>query len=131
MPVTSLGQPAVEPLRYANPFRQRLYPVWHRYEQYFAVDANTPVIWSQKPQVPVVEYIFRYGTPDNPGVRVAEQHPVFSLIPANFHYQPIVEVADVYVPDDYEANTLKSESQVLALPYAISHTGRYAVHFDM
>ncbi len=75
--------------------------------------------------------IFRYGTPDNPGVRVAEQHPVFSLIPANFHYQPIVEVADVYVPDDYEANTLKSESPVLALPYAISHTGRYAVHFDV
>ena len=129
MSVTTLGHPSVEQLSYSNPFQQRIYPVWHRYEQYFAVDAETPMAWSQKPQVPVTEYVFRRGTPENPGEPVVGQYPIFSLIPGSFHYQPVVEVAEVYVPDDYEPNTLKSETQVLTQPYPIVRTGHYAVHF--
>lgn len=122
--VSHTGDAFTEQLRYSNPLNQKVEPIWYRNERYFVVNTDTEVSWTQKPQVPVREYRFRFGSPGSPGPFLAEQDPVYSLIPGSFHYQPVVELVEVFVPDEYQPNSIKSHTDILKSNYQLAPTER-------
>lgn len=125
--VNELGSPYTEQLVYSNPHKRQVEPIWFQQERFFILNGDDEVIWKQAPEVPVKEYVFREGSPDNPGRRLKEQHPVYSLIPGSFHYQPVVEEVEVFVPGDYRPNTFRSEAAITKSVYPIVSTERYYV----
>lgn len=126
-PIYEVGAPFTEQLNYSNPLGQTVQPVWHRNERLFLLTTNVPVVWQTPPEVPVKEYVFYYGTPASSGGLVPGQFPVFSLIPGRFHYQPIAELVNVYVPTTYKANSLRSQEAILVTEYPVVETGQYFV----
>lgn len=126
-PVYEVGAEYIEQLNYSNPLGQVVTPIWFKNERFFLLSTDYEVVWTDPPSVPVKEYLFRYGTPDAPGSFVADQLPIFSLIPGSYHYQPISEVIYVYVPADYTPNSLRSAAAVEKTTYPIVETGTYYV----
>ncbi len=70
-------------LNYSNPLKRPVETIWYRYERYFIIASDYEVDWTDPPDVPVKEYIFRYGKPSSPGALVPGQYPVYSLIPGS------------------------------------------------
>lgn len=126
-PIYRVGAQFTEQLNYSNPLHRPVETVWYRYEMYFLLATDYRVVFVDPPQVPVEEYLFRYGTPSSPGALVPDQYPVMSLIPGSYHYQPIAEEVWVFVPQDYTPNHLKSQQDVLLSNYPIVHSRKYFV----
>lgn len=125
MPIYEKGAAYVEQLNYSNPLGLDTYPIWFNTERYWAVDTHTPIYFTVKESPATKEYRFYYGAPDNPGAVVAGQLPIYSEIPGSVHYSPIVEVMVVFVPRDYEVNSIRSERGIQKTDYPIVATGRY------
>lgn len=126
-PVYEVGAQFVEQLNYSNPLDQCVRAVWFENERYFLLSTDYEVYWTHTPAVSVKEALFRYGTPQSPGGYVSDQFPVLNLIPGSYHYQPLVEVVDVYVPSTFTPNSVKSYSAILTSNYPIVETGQYFV----
>lgn len=86
------------------------------------------MFWTDPPQAPTKAYVFFYGTPSAPGVPVPGQLPVYNFIPGSYHYQPAVELVNVFVPAGYTPNSLKSQDAILTSNQTvIVPTGRHYV----
>lgn len=124
-PVYEVGAQFTEQLNYSNPFRRKVVTVWYNNERFFMLDTPFAVVWTDPPDVPVKEYIFLYrGSTGNP---VSGQFPIMSLVPGSYHYQPISEIVTVAVPPSYQANSFRSESDILKSSYPTTPTGQYFV----
>lgn len=94
VPVTTgriyrVGAPFTEQLNYSNPLGRPVQTIWYNYERYFIIDGDHEVFWTDPPDVPVKEYVFRHGDSGSPGEALRQQFPIYSLIPGSYHYQPI------------------------------------------
>lgn len=126
-PIYEVGAQYVEQLNYSNPLGRPVQPVWYVNERYFAIDSDYQVVWTHTPAVSTKEYLFYYGTPAAPGPQVAGQFPVYNRIPGSYYYFMTVEVVQVFVPQGYQPNSLRSETAVLKTDYPIVETGTYFV----
>ena len=126
-PVYEVGAKYTEQLNYSNPLGRPVQPIWFEEERFFMLNTDYEVFWTDPPVVLPKEYVFRYGTQAAPGGYVPGQLPIYSLIPGSYHYQPLVEVVEVYVPSTYIANSLRSAHAVLTSDYPINETGTYFV----
>lgn len=123
-PIYRIGAQFTEQLNYSNPLNRPVETVWYRHEMYFLLATHFEVVWIDPPQVPVKEYLFCYA---ESGAPVPDQYPVMSLVPGEYHYQPIAEEVLVAVPSDYTPNQLRSQEEILLSGYPIDETGRYFV----
>ncbi len=82
-PIYRVGAQFTEQLNYSTPLKRPVETIWYRYERYFIIASDYEVDWTDPPDVPVKEYIFRYGKPSSPGALVPGQYPVYSLIPGS------------------------------------------------
>lgn len=128
-PIYEVGAQFVEQLNYSNPLHRPVRSVWYNNERFFIINTNYEVFWTDAPEVLPIEYLFYFGDPSDPddATPVPGQYPVYSLVPGFYHYQPVVEVANVYVPRAYQVNAIRNSSAILGSNYPIEKTGRYFV----
>lgn len=117
---------ATSDLTYSNPHRQRVGPRWVRGEVVWAMPLGVVHVdpaqtkWAK-------EYVVVYSVDGNDGrpERVPEQYGIYDSRPGDAHYSPIWRYHYVVVPRDYQANTLRSEDDVLGAGHPVIQADMY------
>lgn len=113
-------------LTYSNPHHQRVGPRWVRGEVVWAMPLGLIHVdpdqtkWAK-------EYVVVYSMDGNDGrpERVPGQYGIYDSRPGDDNYSPIWRYNYVVVPRDYEANTLRSEDDVLGSGYPVTQADTY------
>jgi len=127
-PIYEVGAEYLEQLNYSNPFQQTVFPAWHRNQRYYCLETVGPVALSQNGYHESFEFHLRYGAPDNRREEVPGQWPILNTIPGSVLYVPIRQIVWVFVPDDYQANSLRSEEAIRKSSYPIIYSGHFRNH---
>ncbi len=120
----------VENLKYSNPFRQHLAPVWIHGKKAFHLNLGAV---NQKPAYPIAEQYLPLRASDYPGSTATPEafmsqarklvgSPVFDSQPGDDNYSPIWHNNWVLVPADYTPDTLRSVEDVRKSGYRIVPT---------
>lgn len=113
-------------LTYSNPHHQRVGPRWVRGEVVWAMPLGLIHVdpdqtkWAK-------EYVVVFSMDGNDGrpERVPGQYGIYDSRPGDDNYSPIWRYNYVVVPRDYEANTLRSEDDVLGSGYPVTQADTY------
>ena len=123
----------VEDLTYSNPFGLELERVWYDGKVVYAVELGEIEVEFDEERVArnakvAQEYqVVRAVELDDEGKlndgkepeRVDGQYNIYDSVPGMERYSPLWQFNYVVVPDDYEANTLRSEADCLESGYPI------------
>jgi hypothetical protein len=101
-------------ITYSNPHQQRVGPRWVRGEVVYAMPLGVVHVDPEKTRW-AKEYVvvYRVEGPDGRPERAPGQYGIYDSRPGDDNYSPIWRYHYVVVPRDYEANTLRSEDDVL------------------
>ena len=115
-------------LTYTNPHGQRVGPRWVRGEMVFAMPAGIIHIDPEK-QKWAKEFVLVYSVegPDGRPERVQGQYGIYDTRPGDPGYSPIWKYNFVIVPRDYEANTIRSEDDILKSGYEVVESDTYTL----
>ena len=112
-------------LDYSNPFRQNLERVWFDGRIVYAVELGELEVdlascaVAQEYQIVYSVELDEEGKPVAEPERVEGQYNIYDSVPGMERYSPLWQFNYVVVPRDYEANTLRSESDCLNSGYQI------------
>jgi hypothetical protein len=110
----------------SHPHHQRVGPRWVRGEIVYAMPLGVVQVDPEKTRW-AKEYVVVYSVngPDGRPERVPSQYGIYDSRPGDTDYSPIWRYHYVIVPRTYQANELKSESDVLASGYHVVQTDVY------
>ena len=113
-------------ITYSNPHHQRVGPRWVRGEIVYAMPLGVVQVDPEKTRW-AKEYVVVYSVdgPDGRPERVPGQYGIYDSRPGDDNYSPIWRYHYVVVPRTYQANKLKSESDVLASGYQVIQADMY------
>jgi hypothetical protein len=113
-------------ITYSNPHGQRVGPRWVRGEIVYAMPLGVVQVDPERTRW-AKEYVVVYSVdgPDGRPERVPGQYGIYDSRPGDDNYSPIWRCHYVVVPRTYQANQLKSESDVLASGYQVVQADMY------
>ena len=113
-------------ITYSNPHHQRVGPRWVRGEIVYAMPLGVVQVDPEQTRW-AKEYVVVYSIdgPDGRPERVPGQYGIYDSRPGDANYSPIWRYHYVVVPRTYQANELKSESDVLASGYQVVQADMY------
>ena len=113
-------------ITYSNPHHQRVGPRWVRGEIVYAMPLGVVQVDPEKTRW-AKEYVVVYSVDGSDGrpERVPGQYGIYDSRPGDDNYSPIWRYHYVVVPRTYQANELKSESDVLASGYQVIRADMY------